>query len=101
MAQVKVCSVDSVSIGSMKQFYVNDLEILVVNFDHQIYCLDGRCTHAGAPLAEGTLNGWVLTCPWHGSQFNVTNGSILRGPTEKPLKVYPSAVRDGFVFIEV
>ena len=101
MVQKKVCSMDMVPLGSMKQFYVSDSEVLVVNFGGQIHCLDGRCTHAGAPLAEGTLTGEVLTCPWHGSQFKVTDGSILRGPTEKPLKVYPSTVKDGFVFIEV
>ena len=99
--QVKVCSVDMVPVGSMKQFYVSDFEILVVNFGGQIFCLDGRCTHAGAPLAEGTLAGEVLTCPWHGSQFNVTNGSVLRGPAEKQLKLYVSTVKDGFVFIDI
>lgn len=92
---------DSVPAGSMKQFYVGELEILVVNLDSKIFCLDGRCTHAGAPLAEGTLNREVLTCPWHGSQFNVTDGTVLRGPAEKKLKVYPSAVKDRFVFIDI
>ena len=101
MVQKKVCSVDMVPEGTMKQFYVSELEVVVVNFGGQIYCLDGRCTHAGAPLAEGTFAGEVLTCPWHGSQFNVTNGSVLRGPTEKALRFYPSNVKDGFVFIEV
>ncbi len=101
MTEMKVCSTDSVSVGSMKQFYVGELEILVVNLDGQIFCLDGRCTHAGAPLAEGTLNREVLTCPWHGSQFNVTNGTVLRGPTEKQLKVYTTRVKDRFVFIDI
>ncbi len=101
MTQVKVCSLEIVPTGSMKQFYVGELEILVVNLDSRVFCLAGRCTHAGAPLAEGTLNGDVLTCPWHGSQFNVTNGSVLRGPTEKPLKVYPSTVKERFVFIDI
>jgi nitrite reductase/ring-hydroxylating ferredoxin subunit len=101
MVQKKVCSVDMVPVGSMKQFYVSELEVVVVNFGGQIFCLDGRCTHAGAPLAEGTLAGEVLTCPWHGSQFKVTDGSVLRGPTENSLKVYPSNVKDGFVFIDI
>ena len=98
---VKVCGVEMVPSESMKQFYLSDLEILVVNFGGHFFCLEGRCTHAGAPLGEGTLTGEVLTCPWHGSQFNITDGSVLRGPTEKPLKVYPSTVKDGSVFIEV
>jgi nitrite reductase/ring-hydroxylating ferredoxin subunit len=101
MTQTKVCSLDLVPAGSMKQFYVSDLEVVIINLGGQIYCLDGRCTHAGAPLAEGTLNGGVLTCPWHGSQFKVTDGSVLRGPTEKSLKVYPPDVKDGFVFIDI
>ena len=99
--QVKVCNVDMVPVESMKQFYLSDLEILVVNFGGNFFCLDGRCTHAGAPLGEGTLTGEVLTCPWHGSQFKVTDGSVLRGPTEKPLKVYPSTGNDGSVFIDI
>ena len=99
--QVKVCNVDMVPVESMKQFYLSDLEILVVNFGGNFFCLDGRCTHAGAPLGEGTLTGEVLTCPWHGSQFKVTDGSVLRGPTEKPLKVYPSTVNNGSVFIDI
>ena len=99
--EVKVCSVDMVPVESMKQFYLSDLEILVVNFGGNFFCLDGRCTHAGAPLGEGTLTGEVLTCPWHGSQFKVTDGSVLRGPTEKPLKVYPSTVNNGSVFIDI
>ena len=61
----------------------------------------GLENHAGAPLAEGTLAGEDLTCPWHGSQFKVTDGSVLRGPTEKPLKVYPSTVNNGSVFIDI
>jgi nitrite reductase/ring-hydroxylating ferredoxin subunit len=85
----------------MKQFYVDDMEILVVNLDGQFFCLNGRCTHAGAPLAEGTLNGEVLTCPWHGSQFNITDGTIVRGPAMKQLKTYTSTVKDNFLFIEI
>ena len=101
MVQVKVCSLEIVPSGSMKQFTVNDADVLVANLNGQFLCLAGRCTHAGAPLAEGTLDGEVLTCPWHGSQFKITDGSVLRGPAEKTLKVYSTAVRDGFLFIEV
>ena len=101
MVQKKVSSLELVPAGTMKQFYVGDLEILVVNLNGQFFCYNGRCTHAGAPLAEGTLNGDVLTCPWHGSQFRITDGSVLRGPAEKQLKAYPPTVKDNFLFIEV
>lgn len=46
----------------------------VYNVDGEIHVLDGICPHAGGPLGKGTLNGSVVTCPWHGWQFDVTNG---------------------------
>lgn len=101
MGQFKVCSLEIVPAGTMKQFYVADLEIMVINSNGQIFCLNGRCTHAGAPLAEGTLTAEVLTCPWHGSQFNIKNGAVVRGPAEKPLRVFHSTVKENFLFIEV
>ena len=98
--QVKVCRLESVSARSIKQFYVNEREVLVINIDGNFYCLDARCTHAGAPLAEGILDGEVLTCPWHGSQFRISNGVVQRGPAQNDLRVYPHKVRDNYLFIE-
>jgi nitrite reductase/ring-hydroxylating ferredoxin subunit len=98
---VKVCGVGLVAMGMMKQFVVKDLEVLVVNLGGRFFCLDGRCTHAGAPLAEGVLKGEVLTCPWHGSQFRVADGAVLRGPAERALKSYRVEVRDEAVFVEL
>ncbi len=101
MAFVKVCSLDVVPSGTLKQFNVKDCEVLIINRDGKFSCLDARCTHAGAPLEEGSLEGNVLTCPWHGSQFRITDGAVLRGPAEKQLRTYPVAVQDGAVFIEL
>jgi len=98
---VKVCRLNVIPAGTMKQFYVKDFEVLLVNSGNQLRCLDARCTHAGAPLEEGTLEGDVLTCPWHGSQFRITDGTVVRGPAENPLRSYPVAVKDEEVFIEV
>ena len=101
MAQIRVCSLDVVPPGSMKQFTVKEREVLVINLNGRLFCLEGRCTHAGAPLADGTLNGETLTCPWHKSQFRITDGTVTRGPAEKNLKTYLTMVRDDLVFIEI
>lgn len=63
--------------------------------------MDARCTHAGAPLAEGKLDDDVLTCPWHGSQFNITNGAVIRGPAKEPLKIYSTSVQEGYLFVDL
>jgi nitrite reductase/ring-hydroxylating ferredoxin subunit len=67
----------------------------------KVYCLSGRCSHAGAPLAEGTLDGKILTCPWHYSQFNITNGQVVRGPAYKPLKAYVVEEKENSIYIDL
>ncbi|MFF2009331.1 Rieske (2Fe-2S) protein [Streptomyces sp. NPDC058195] len=46
-----------------------------------------RCPHRGAPLAEGTITGTLLVCPWHGATFDLRTGSRLRGPVCPDLRV--------------
>jgi nitrite reductase/ring-hydroxylating ferredoxin subunit len=49
----------------------------------------------GGPLSEGKLEGDVVQCPWHGSRFNVTDGSVARGPATFPQPCFEVRVRDG------
>jgi len=101
MSLTKLCKADDVRGGEMKQCQIDDIEVLVVNLNYQFFCLEARCTHAGAPLSDGELNGKILNCPWHGSQFDVTDGRVLLGPAEQSLKVYPVKVVDGDLYIEI
>jgi nitrite reductase (NADH) small subunit/3-phenylpropionate/trans-cinnamate dioxygenase ferredoxin subunit len=101
MALIKLCNLENVPPGTIKQFTANEQEILIINTNDQIYCLEARCTHAGAPLAEGTINQNVLTCPWHGSQFNITNGQAVKGPAEKNLKTYTCSIKENAIFIDL
>ncbi len=98
---LKLCETKYVPSGSMKKFDLRGKEFLVINLSGQFYCLDGRCTHAGAPLAEGTLDGEALTCPWHYSRFKITDGSVINGPTKKPLTVYEYKIKDGQLLLEL
>ena len=97
----KLCDKSLLSTGELKNFKVKGHEILAAKIEGKVYCLDGRCTHAGAPLAEGTLNGEILTCPWHYSQFNIKDGSVLRGPAEVPLRLYRTEIRNGQLFVDI
>ena len=47
-----------------------------------------KCPHKQGPLSEGKLDGSTVTCPWHGTQFNVCTGAVLRGPATEPIKTY-------------
>ena len=48
--------------------------VAVANVAGEFHVIDGLCPHQGGPLGTGTLCGTVLTCPWHGWQFDVTTG---------------------------
>ncbi len=98
---MRLCAVKDVSPGDMHRFDVRDEEILVVNLLGHFYCLEARCSHAGAPLYEGAIKNGILTCPWHYSQFTVEDGLVLRGPAKKPLRFYRTEIKDGQIFVEM
>ena len=76
---VSVCKVEDVPEGEARQFKVNGTEIALAHVQGgECYAIGGRCTHLRAQLGKGTLEGTALTCPWHGSQFEVTTGKLLR-----------------------
>jgi nitrite reductase/ring-hydroxylating ferredoxin subunit len=60
----------------------------VFNVAGRVCATQAKCTHRGGPLNEGTLDGSTVTCPYHGAQFNVCTGAVLRGPARDPLKTY-------------
>jgi len=77
---VKVGQLSDFAIGSMKKVFVNGEDVLVANIDGVLCAIGNSCTHLGGPLDEGELQGSVVTCPWHGGQFDVRNGKILAPP---------------------
>ena len=62
---------------------VNGKALAVFNVDGQFHVIDNTCLHRGGPLGEGELEANVVTCPWHGWQFNVTTGVCVNNPSAK------------------
>ena len=65
----------------------------VFNVDGAFCATQAKCPHRQGPLNKGKLEGSTVTCPWHGSQFDVCTGAVLRGPAKDPLKTYHVAVQ--------
>ena len=79
------------------QFHVNAVrpgsallvgDAAVFNVAGGFCATQAKCTHRGGPLNEGKLDGSTVTCPWHGSQYNVCTGAVLRGPATERVKTY-------------
>jgi nitrite reductase/ring-hydroxylating ferredoxin subunit/uncharacterized membrane protein len=66
--------------GRMKKVDAGGMAVLLIRHRGRLYAIANTCAHAGGPLDEGTLDGICITCPWHGSQFDVTNGRVVQGP---------------------
>ena len=60
--------------GSVQELVVEDRIVALYNVDGTLFALDGVCPHQGGPLGKGALEGCLVTCPWHGWQFDVTDG---------------------------
>ena len=71
---VSLIACDKVPPGTSAEVVTDGRVFAVFNIDGQFHVLDGICPHAGGPLGKGTLNGCIVTCPWHGWQFNVASG---------------------------
>ena len=67
--------------------------VAVFNAGGRLCAAQAKCTHRGGPLNEGPLDGSTVTCPWHGSQFDVCTGAVLRGPATAPLETFPVTVQ--------
>lgn len=63
--------------------------------DGQVCAITSTCTHRGGPLAEGTRDGNVVTCPWHGARFDLCSGEVLKGPAREPEQRFEVRVHDG------
>ena len=73
----RVCDPSEIPLGTGKEITVQDRVLAVFRTDDAFHVLDGICPHAGGPLGAGTLTGSIVTCPWHGWQFDITTGNCL------------------------
>jgi nitrite reductase/ring-hydroxylating ferredoxin subunit len=71
--------------------------VAVYHVDGTVFVTADLCPHAGAQLSAGELDGRVVTCPRHGSQFDVCTGERVRGPADLDIETYPVLIADGQV----
>ena len=98
---IKVAALDDVGEGEMYPIEVDGEPVCLTRVEGTIYAFTDNCTHISGPLNEGDLEGCVVTCPWHGAQFDVRNGKVVRGPARQDLYTYPVKVEDNAIFISL
>ena len=86
--------------GSAIRAAIEGRAVAVFNVGGRLFAIDATCPHAGGPLDRGRIDGTTVTCPWHGSQFDVRSGAVVRGPAAHPVRPYRVRVDGGDLVLE-
>ena len=76
---------------------LGEVPVVAIADGDRVHVLADRCSHLSGPLSGGDVDDGCLTCPWHGSTFRISDGSVVHGPATAPQPVFDTRVRDGVV----
>lgn len=96
-----VGKLEEVPEGELAAFEVSGKRIAVANAGGALHAFDDTCTHEHCSLSEGDLDETIVTCPCHGSQFDVTTGAVHNPPATEPVSTYRLRVEGDQIQIEV
>jgi nitrite reductase/ring-hydroxylating ferredoxin subunit len=97
---IAIASVEECPPGTSIERVAGDRMVALANVEGRLHAIDGLCPHQGGPLGTGRLCGTVLTCPWHGWQFDVATGKHQISPTVRQ-DVFEVRERDGAIEVRL
>jgi len=102
MGKIIAGKVSDIPPGKMIKISVDGREIMVANIDGEFCAIDDTCTHSGASLSEGSLDGCVVTCGWHKAEFDCKTGKVVKFPAKiNDLASYKVTNESDNVFVEM
>ncbi|MEM5805260.1 MAG: non-heme iron oxygenase ferredoxin subunit [Candidatus Aenigmatarchaeota archaeon] len=99
--KIKIGKISDFKENVGKLVKVGKKEIAVFKINGNFYAIDELCTHEGGPLHEGYVEDTTIVCPWHGAQFDLKTGKILRPPASEDINTYKVIIKDEEVYIEL
>lgn len=100
MAFLRAAKKDEVPAGSIREFQLEGKVVAVANVAGKLFAINNVCLHRGGPLGQGEIDRQVVTCPWHGWQYDVTTGKLVTNPAVG-VETYPVEVRGDDIFIDI
>ena len=101
MGKILAGKTSEITPGKIVKVESDGKAILVANVDGNYYAMDDICTHQGASLSEGTIEGSTVTCPWHGSTWDCKTGKLIAFASQlNDLTSYKVVVESDSVFVE-
>ena len=101
MGKILAVKTSEITPGKIVKVESDGKAILVANVDGNYYAMDDICTHQGASLSEGAIEGSTITCPWHGSTWDCKTGKLIAFASQlNNLTSYKVVVESDSVFVE-
>ena len=85
--------------GQRRRVVVGTVPVLLSRLQGRVYAIGATCPHLGGPLDQGRVSDLTVTCPWHYSQFRLTDGQVLAGPATASALRFETRERDGQIEI--
>ena len=101
MSFIEIAKTEEIPVGQMKGIKKDDKNILIANMAGKFYAIGGKCTHAGGDLAKGKMDGSIVTCPRHGSKFDVTTGKAAGGPAKQNEPSYAVKLQGNSIMVDI
>jgi len=102
MGKIIAGKISDIPPGKMIKVSIDGKDVLVANIDGKYCATDDTCTHSGSSLSEGKLDGCIITCGWHGAQFDCKTGKLSKFPAKiRDLTSYNVVVESDNVFVEM
>ena len=98
---VEIAPVEEIPNGERLFVEVADKPIVIFNIGGQLFAIGDVCSHDDGPVGEGDLEGFNVTCPRHGAQFDVRTGKVVQMPAVVDIPAYPVQLRDGNIYLGV
>jgi 3-phenylpropionate/trans-cinnamate dioxygenase ferredoxin subunit len=96
-AYVRLTAAADIAPGSLAEFRVGGLRILLCRSGDEFFAIENKCSHTGALMTRGKLRGDCIVCPVHGSRFRLRDGKQLTPPASVGLTTFAVRVIDGHV----
>jgi len=100
MGLVRAAKIGDVAPGTIHEIAVAGKAVALANVGGKYYAINNSCLHRGGPLGQGPLEGTIVTCPWHGWEYDVTTGKIKQNPSAG-VDCYSVEVRGEEVFVDI
>jgi 3-phenylpropionate/trans-cinnamate dioxygenase ferredoxin component len=98
---IRVAPLDEINDEDVARFDHGQKSYAIYRLGNQVYASDGLCTHERAHLADGFLFDYEIECPKHNGRFDIRDGRAVRVPACIDVRIYPTKVEGGDVYIEI